>query len=347
MNTPCLSTRVLTDLDGLEQLSSDWNDLWNRCPTATSFQRHEWVLSWTRAFRPRQLFVIEVRRGNALAGIAPLFLYHAAQERVLAPLAASVSDYLDFLIEPDHALNVLAVIFKTLQGAASLWDRLDITDLPSWSPLLRMGFEDWELQRSEETVCPVLAIPARAKSVEELLPAKLRHNLRTARHRSVKAGSLQIDTANASTLDETLAAMMRLHGARWTDCGDPGVLASPEVQTFHHLAAPALLRRGVLRLYGMRLNGSLIATLYALCERSTVYCYLQGFDPSYSPFSPGVQILAAVIDDAIRSSVSAVDFLRGREAYKYSWGARDQQTYRICLRRRTQAERASSPCLAA
>jgi CelD/BcsL family acetyltransferase involved in cellulose biosynthesis len=39
-----------------------------------------------------------------------------------------------------------------------------------------------------------------------------------------------------------------------------------------------------------------------------------------------------VIDDAIRDGKRSVDFLRGRESYKYAWGGRDQETYQLCLR---------------
>jgi CelD/BcsL family acetyltransferase involved in cellulose biosynthesis len=192
-----------------------------------------------------------------------------------------------------------------------------------------------------------LTLPPNAKSVVEILSAKPRHNLRTARRRTAKAGDAQIEIANEANLHEFLTAMMQLHAARWTDCGAPGVLAEDRVQDFHRRAAPALLRRGVLRLYGFRLNGKLVATLYAMVELNTVYCYLQGFDPAYSALSPGAQILAAVIDDALQNGRSTVDFLRGREAYKYLWGAHDQQTYRLCLRQRTSAHLSDLPKAAA
>jgi CelD/BcsL family acetyltransferase involved in cellulose biosynthesis len=340
-----LSTRVLTDLVALEQLSSEWNELWNRCPGATPFQRPEWVLSWTQAVLPEQLYVIEVRRHHTLVGLAPLFLYRSEQEQVLAPLAASVSDYLDWLIEPSGCMEILHRIFEVLESSEISWHRLDLTDVPGTSPLLELDFRDWDCERSLETACPVLNLPLEAKSVEEILSAKPRHNLRTSRRRTERVGKAKIEIANEATLNEFLEAMTNLHGSRWADCGASGVLADDHVQEFHRHAAPALLRRNVLRLYGFRLNGRLIATLYALAERNTVYCYLQGFDPAYSALSPGVQILAAVIDDALRDGKSTVDFLRGREAYKYHWGAHDQQTYRISLRHRTSAR--ISPTIAA
>lgn len=340
------TTHVIRDFPVLQRLSSDWDNLWTRCPGATPFQRPEWVLAWTQTFQPQHLVVIEVRCGDILVGLAPLFLYHAGEERVLAPLAASVSDYLDWLVDPSASSEILATIFEMLQSTGTPWHRLDLTDLPPTSPLLQFDFEDWDCQRSEETACPVLTLPSSASSVEDLLAAKPRHNLRTARRRTERLGKAQIEVATQSTLEEFLTAMMTLHSSRWGDCGASGMLAEDRVREFHRRAAPALLERNVLRLYAFRLNARLVATLYALAEEDTIYCYLQGFDPAYSALSPGAQILAAVIDDALRNGKSKVDFLRGREAYKYTWGAQDRRTYRLCLRHPAHARRPAYPPLA-
>lgn len=341
-----LSAQLITDFASLRQLSSEWTKLWNRCPAATPFQRPEWVLSWTEAFKPGELHVITIRRDSTLVGLAPLFIYSSGAEKVVAPLAASISDYVDWLIDPADSVQILTEMSGVLGNSEHAWDRVDLTDLPRTSSLLTFGFDNWECERSVENACPVMYLPA-AKSVEELLPSKARHNLRTARHRIEKAGQWRVEVADQTTLEEFLAAMLRLHGARWKQYGSSGMLAEHSVQEFHRMATQALLKREVLRLYGLRFNGQLIATLYALAERDTVYCYLQGFDPAYAAFSPGAQILAAVIDDALREGKNRVDFLRGREQYKYAWGARDQETFRICLRRRARVQPPAHPGIAA
>jgi CelD/BcsL family acetyltransferase involved in cellulose biosynthesis len=107
------------------------------------------------------------------------------------------------------------------------------------------------------------------------------------------------------------------------------VLADPAIQSFHEVAAPQLLERGVLRLYGLRLNGRIIASLYTLFARDTACFYLQGFDPDYARFSPGTQLLGSVIADAVREGKHRIDFLRGREPYKQHWGAAESSTFRV------------------
>ena len=327
-----LRVRVLSELPALRALMPEWTDLWMRCWQATTFQRPEWLLPWLEAFRPTRPCVLEVRRDQKLIGLAPMFSYRSGREQVLAPVGAGISDYLDWLIDCDEEAATLGAILSWLT-TESEWDRMDWTDLPKGSPLLGSLLAQNELGSREHDVCPVLRLPSSIEELPKVVPpAQLRH-LRAARRRIGRAGKFGIEVATCETLDEFLEALLQLHGRRWRESGELGVLADERVQVFHRLAARALLERGVLRLYGLRFEGKLIASLYALAERELIYCYLQGFDPAYAEFSPGMQILGAVIEDAVRQGKRRVDLLRGRENYKYGWGARDELTYRITLTR--------------
>jgi CelD/BcsL family acetyltransferase involved in cellulose biosynthesis len=57
--------------------------------------------------------------------------------------------------------------------------------------------------------------------------------------------------------------------------------------------------------------------------------YLNGFDPAYERFSPGSLLIEYAMEQARKSCQRSFDFLRGAEAYKYRWGARDCIHYRI------------------
>lgn len=108
----------------------------------------------------------------------------------------------------------------------------------------------------------------------------------------------------------------------------PGVLAAPRDREFHRAAAHALLQHGVLRLHALRLGGRIIAALYGHHGHRRTYFYLSGFDPDFAALSPGTQIVAHAIEQAAQEGAVAFDFLRGREAYKYRWGALDRANAR-------------------
>ena len=57
-------------------------------------------------------------------------------------------------------------------------------------------------------------------------------------------------------------------------------------------------------------------------------------DPDASDLSPGVLLVYAYIRHALATGLRRLDFLRGDEPYKYSWGAVDEPIQRILVRRR-------------
>jgi CelD/BcsL family acetyltransferase involved in cellulose biosynthesis len=254
-----------------------------------------------------------------------MFTYQRGDDRVLAPVGAGITDYLDWLIDPCTAEDCVSAIMQELQTCR--WDLMELPDLPSQSPLLKPLAADCE----PCDTCPILRIAQ--ESFSDVVRSKQRRNLRTAQNRISRNGSWHTETANTETLPEYLSTLIRLHTSRWNELREPGVLADPKVQQFHQRAAPRLLGSGLLRFYGLRFEGRLIAVLHTLVDKNAVYCYMQGFDPAYVEFSPGMLILEAVIRDAVREGRTAVDFLRGREKYKYGWGAQDQPTFRIRIRK--------------
>src|SRR5205085_8553986 len=123
-----------------------------------------------------------------------------------------------------------------------------------------------------------------------------------------------------------------LHRARWNARGETGVLGDKAIQEFHRDAAWSLLCRGMLRLYGLRIDGHLAAALYGFADHRRAYYYLSGFDPLYARMSPGFLIVGHAIQHAFTEGLREFDFLRGREPYKYDWGATDELSYRRILR---------------
>jgi CelD/BcsL family acetyltransferase involved in cellulose biosynthesis len=323
--------RILTDSASLARVLPEWDQLWQRCPHATTFQRPEWLFSWMQVFQPRAPLLIEIRCGDRLVGAAPMLIYQRGAERVLALMGGGVSDYLDVLFDPayiDEATDLLWDLLPRIAG----WDAVEFTDLPPTSCLLHKNPSGWEYARTAHNVCPVLPLPSKLEKLGSVFPRRQRKNLRNARNRLRSLGESHIEIAAENNLQEVLGSMFRLHTTRWAQAGEPGVLSNPMVQEFHRSVSPKLLRKRILRLYSLRVRARAIAVLHAFFEREVAYYYLQGFDPAFAWFSPGTQILGAVVEDAIRHGMRKVNFLRGQERYKYGWGTEDSPTYRIQAR---------------
>jgi CelD/BcsL family acetyltransferase involved in cellulose biosynthesis len=330
------STRILTDESDMRALLPDWQTLWDRCPRATAFQRPEWLLSWIEIFQPTQPRLIEVRLQQQLVGLFPLLIYSRGTERVLGFMGGGVSDYLDALIAPEHEREVLALLWTIVRQEITDWDTLHLTEVPPTSVLLP-AHPTAPFAILPHDVCPILDLPARVEDLRTVVPFRKTANLRNARNRMAQAGAVRLEIASTHTIGPLLDTLFEMHTFRWEKAGQPGVLADGTVREFHHRLALPLVKQGVLRLYALYLAGHTIAILYTLFEKSTVLLYLHAFDPAHAYFSPGTYIFGAVIEDAIRAGKRQVNFLRGTESYKYSWGARDTRAFAI------QASRAELP----
>jgi CelD/BcsL family acetyltransferase involved in cellulose biosynthesis len=110
------------------------------------------------------------------------------------------------------------------------------------------------------------------------------------------------------------------------------VLDAPGVAAFHRDASREFLARGWLRLYTLRIGGRIAAVYYGFLAKNRAYYYLGAFAPTFDAVSPGHLIVLHALTEAVREGARELDFLRGREPYKYGWGAEDRPQYRRRLR---------------
>lgn len=324
-----LETEELTTAEALEALRPAWAELWAHCPSATPFQSPAWLLPWWKHVGQGELWAVAVRRSGRLVGLAPLYVYPDPERgvRKVFLLGIGLSDYLDALALPGFEEEVAARVFACLDRNRGRWDRCDLQQLRRGSPLLAgVAPADWSDTTGEQEVCPALAL--RGAGGEAAIPASFLKKLNYYRHRSEQEGDIRIERAQEDNFEELFEALLRLHRARWTDQNLPGMLADEALQRFHREAARGLLDGSVLRLYGYRLDGRIVASLYGLQHRERTYYYLSGFDPALSELSLGHQIVHHAIEEAAREGARAFDFLRGSESYKYDWGAENRVNYR-------------------
>lgn len=329
-----VNTRVLTSLWELQQITSEWRDLVCRC-RATPFQSPDWLLPWIEVFCPSKMIAVEVRNSGRLIGFAPFLIYPRDSERVLAFMGGGVSDYLDVLVDPDFDALVIAEIVSEIRNTEEDWTLLDLTDIPAHSSLL--GFPSWSDQLREHDCCSVLPLPESSEELLHLFSKRQRANLRNARSRLERAGGGQLEFAQADTVSTFLDDLFRLHSSRWSEQGQSGVLDDSRIRWFHKTCAPRLLEGDRLHLCRLRLGERTAAVIYSVMSATTMYCYLQGFDPECSDLSPGTHLMFSVISDALTRRMREFDFLRGREAYKQHWRAQAKPTFRISVRRQDLA----------
>lgn len=324
--------RVISEAGALAALESDWWDLWQRSSHATPFQSPAWLLPWWEVFQPGELRVVTMRLDGRLVALAPLYEERTDNNRRLLPLGIGISDYLDILLDDrtdDAAPEQLVRHIESL-------DRWSEWELPEQAPAaaaerLRCP-EGCREETGVSSICPVLPL-GRCGSLEAALPRRKLRKLRMARRRADRRGDLSVIPADPLNAEVLLQDLVRLNRQRHADSAAPCVFDDPRVEAFHRLAAPRLLRAGLLRLHALMIGPEVAAVYYGLQGRDRAYAYLSGFNPGFQHESPGSLLVGYAIQTAIGEGAQEFDFLRGEEAYKAEWGAVPRASRRRVFRR--------------
>jgi len=298
------------------------------------FQSPEWLLSWWPVFGSGELFTVCVREeGGRLVGLAPMFILPWNGRRQVTFIGNGVSDELGFIVDRACAVEAAAAILDGISAAREHWDLCDLQDLPPTSVLHRAAIPDGVCHGMRpQYVCSSIPLPRHWEQFAAGLPHGLRRNLRRYREKLERLGPIAFETADESTLPEHIDALVNLHRVRWlARHDDEGMIAGRQMETFHRAAALALYYRGIARFHALRLDGRIVASVYALVENGRACGYLTGFDPALEAFSLGSLMLGYTIRRSIEEGVMEFDFLRGEEPYKTTWGARQRQSSRLLL----------------
>ena len=321
--------RVIRSAEDLAALQSQWWDLWRRA-AAPPFLCPAWLLPWWQVFQPGELCSVAVFEEGRLIALAALY---CDRERLL-PVGIALSDYLDVLADPHdaRALPGLAEGAHDLPG----WAEWSLEELPPAAAALALpapaGCADGA---SAQSACPVLALPLTTDGLDAAIPAGKLRKLRMARHRADRRGGFSIERVEAGGVDGFLRNLVRLHRVRWEEKGGSEALRGARVEEFLAAATPRLLAEGLGRFFLLRLGGRCAGAYYGMSDGLQAYAWLGGFDPDFAHESPGSLLIAHAIETAAGEGCREFHFMRGREPYKYEWGAVDRWSVRRVLSRET------------
>lgn len=329
--TPALRIEEITAWDALASLRGEWSSLCDLSARVTPFQRPEWLLPWGRCFPPGEPWILTVRQRERLVALAPWLLYRNEGRKTLAFCGGGVSDYLDVIADPDLEEEAVKALLAHLAFHRDRWEIGDFEPVPDSSPLLRISPPGLEARTEPRDVSPGLDLPDRIEDLRDVVPTRQLANLRKYRRKAEALGALLLKKADETNREEMLEILIRFYLARRKESGDPGLLDGDALQDLHRKVAAGFQSQDRLGLYSLCLDADPIAALYGFHERDTFYCYMQGFDACHAKLSPGVMMVGGGLENLIGRGVKRVDFLRGKEPYKYWWGATDRETFRRTL----------------
>jgi CelD/BcsL family acetyltransferase involved in cellulose biosynthesis len=324
----------ITEFGRFQDLSNEWNALLSSSDVDCVFLTHEWFSSWWKHLSGKwrlEVLVFKDTKGQ-IVGIAPL-MTDGLNLRFMA--SYEVTDYCDFLSVRGNMEEFYKSLLSYLRENYPDQTRLEFMNIKASSPSCALipelgSHHGFSYNLKEAEVAPVLAIPSNYDSYIASLNRKNRHELRRKLRRIEALDGIQTKKiTGVQNIGPAIDDFISLHRQ-----------SSPEKHTFWKTRGMAEFFRHVVHRFCKKawvelnfLNSgdSLIAAILNFLYADEVLFYNVAYDPDYASYSPGFYLFHASIVEAISQKKSCVDFLRGREKYKYDFGAKECKIYSLTL----------------
>jgi len=330
----------------------DWEELIAESAAPSIFLTRDWITAWWANFGIGiDPCLLRITRGDGRTlGIAPLYLERLrVPARRLGVLGDRVvgSEYLGLAARRGSEAEVARATAGWLAMERPSWHLADLSGLRESDPaaqeferVLRAGAARVDEQQHP---CSAIELPDDFEDYLARLSSKFRQRYRQRTNKLLRSCDVRfLRTGSEAELPAHLDALFRLHQARWTQTGRPGVFADPLMRSFYLDVSRRLLRSGRLRFWQLEANGGIRASQFAFAYDGVLHSLQEAYDAEFSV--PGVgglgvtlrgQVLRAAIEEGLRN----YDFLGGVEDHKLRWGASVHTVRRVRLARRGAAGR--------
>ena len=327
--------QTITGPDAFSQLANEWDDLAVQGITNTPFQTLAYQESWWRNLHPENgtLYTIAARQdNNNLIGIASLYLNNGILH---FNGCVEETDYLDLITRAEYAEAVWTAVFETIsQPDFPEWHAAQLCNIPADSPsrtILAQLAEKNNLACQEEIaeVCPIIPLPETFDAYLDQIDSKQRREIKRKLRRAHGADAKLVIVTPKDDLEQAVNDFLDLLQKSTFEKRD---WLTEGRRTFFHETAQTAMQAGTLQIMFMEVDGSKAATLFNFDYNGRIWVYNSGLDPeAFGQLSLGVVLSAKAIEWAIENGRSEFDFLRGNETYKYRYGAKDTEIYKITL----------------
>lgn len=316
----------------------EWQQLLGRDPDRHIFATPRWNKLWWEEFGTgKELFILTMYRGEDLVALVPLYRKQEAAQKVLRFVGGiGLTDYLGPICSLEDRDDVADTLIDWLTTTETSWDVFDAHNMP-----VPFGFAEFLVERADgkglpfsidqEDTAAVLPLPSEWETYLAALAAKERRELKRKIRRLYREHpDAEVRTATAETLDADLKTFVEMHrGAE----GHKGHFMRPEIATFFERVARSFMKADWLRLDLLEVGGRAVASTFSFEAGNRFYLYNSAFEPDAGRLSPGLVLVAHLVERAIDNGLAFFDFLRGPERYKYQLGGQAVPLHNVKITR--------------
>ena len=324
----------ITSYDRFVAVKREWNTLLSNSGQNCPFLAHQWFDVWWQSFGQDSVLEILFFRdeSGSLFGIAPMMI----KNHLLQFIAShEVTDYCDFISYVDRRDEFYEHLWDHFHTSSSKHFPMEFINIPASSPTLSslsgLAAKDyWEHESYESEVAPVLILPASHDEFLQNLGRKNRHELRRKIRKFESLGNVHIErVVEIEKLGPAIEEFVVLHKA--SSLAKQEFWRKQGMNEFFYQLVTQFAAENWAELLMLYVEDRKIAVLLSFSYGDTVYFYNIAYDKKYSAYSPGFTLFAHSIKQAIARGKKVADFLRGREKYKYFFGAKESKIYSLKL----------------
>jgi CelD/BcsL family acetyltransferase involved in cellulose biosynthesis len=310
----------------LAEVEAEWDLLLKRTDVASPFVTPGWQMAWLDTYGvAHHPFVLVARDSGILIGLWPLARRRRGLFRVLEPIGAGRSDWLDIPVVPERRAEVLSAFVEHLGRCRRMWDVIEhrdvLVDSPSIAALESLcSSGKIRLRRQQRTIAPYLALAGTWEQFLDSKRGKFRSNLKYYRRLPERSGQ-RLTTgrmpwgADDVAVDDLAAIERRSWKVR-----DGNLKVSTQTgREFYRRFCRYFSGRGSLEVWSAAIDSVPVAFILNIIYQGKCYHYNTCYDEAFAHISPGVLLHAEAIADAFGRGLTEYDFLSGDEPYKQRW----------------------------
>ena len=327
-----------------EAKKTEWNAFVSSGVSHVPFLCYDYLKNWWRTRGGGEwdeealLLLVSAEEAGRVLGIAPCFVAeHEGKKALLFLGSIEISDYLDFLVKPQHLGRFsegLLTYAKTTLAAQFGIETIDLYNLVDQSPTIRALQNAAEAVGMQCTITPLMQSPYIPLSGDwegylNSIDKKQRHEIRRKMRRmlELKPEANWYIANDPNKIDAEIQDFLRL------------MAFDKEKEAFLTLAMrdqmTSLMREtfneGSLQLAFLTIGDEKAAAYLNFDFLNRIWVYNSGIDPRFSEHSPGWVLLGHLLKWANENNRFEFDFMRGNEDYKYRFGAIDRTVVRATI----------------
>ena len=308
----------IVELEDFDQLGDHWDRLARK--SGSPIEQYIWAKACAEALSDRyRPYVLAVGPPDRPVAIAPL----ARRRRPLAPLELlgvhELREPMDFLYANASAAAALVRVLAEQRTPL----RLKRFPVHSFG-LAAVGhaYRKRGLVLSRDAGgCPYIRLDERHTDPEQGLSARRRSDLRRARRRAERLGSVSCEVLSPAPaeLEPLVDEAFRVEEASWKGRAGTALVHDSTRQAFFRRYLAAASSKGILRLGLLRIGGRTAAMQVAVETGGRFWLLKVGYDEEFARCSPGSLLMLETIRHAAGRGLRSYEFLGNAESWTQAW----------------------------